>query len=104
MHRCTGAGVGSVHERRDPGLRTAQDEGVDIVRAFIGVHDLEVHHVAHHAELVDEPVAAHHVPRQAGDFEAAYALGWLERIVAPDDERLVRFRALIAERASPGEP
>jgi hypothetical protein len=41
---------------------------------------------------------------QAGDFEAAYALGWLERIVAPDDERLVRFRALIAERASPGEP
>jgi len=36
---------------------------------------------------------------QAPDFDAAYAIGWLERIVAPDDERLVRFRALVAERS-----
>jgi hypothetical protein len=35
---------------------------------------------------------------QGTDFDAAYAIGWLERIVAPDDERLVRFRALVAER------
>jgi len=39
---------------------------------------------------------------QAGDFDAAYATGWLERIVAPDDERLARFRALVAEHV--GEP
>ena len=36
---------------------------------------------------------------QAPDFDADYATGWLERIVDPDDERLVRFRARVAERA-----
>jgi len=35
---------------------------------------------------------------QAPDFDAAYAIGWLERIVAPDDERLLRFRELALER------
>ena len=35
---------------------------------------------------------------QASDFDAAYAAGWLERIVAADDARLARFRALVAER------
>jgi len=36
---------------------------------------------------------------RGSDFDAAYAKGWLERIVAPEDERLVRFRALLAERS-----
>lgn len=36
---------------------------------------------------------------QAPSFDAAYALSWLERIVDPDDERLLRFRALVAERS-----
>ena len=36
---------------------------------------------------------------QGGEFDVAYAIGWLERIVAPDDERLVRFRELVAERS-----
>jgi hypothetical protein len=40
---------------------------------------------------------------QAGEFETGYVLGWLERIVEPDDERLVRFRTLVAERAPKGE-
>lgn len=31
-------------------------------------------------------------------FETSYALGWLERIVAADDERIVRLRALLEER------
>lgn len=35
---------------------------------------------------------------QGPDFDAAYTIGWLERIVAPDDERLARFRALVEER------
>ena len=34
---------------------------------------------------------------QAPDLDSAYAFGWLERIVARDDERLIRFRALVAE-------
>jgi hypothetical protein len=36
---------------------------------------------------------------QAPDFDTAYAMGWLERIVAPDDERLLRFRSLVEARA-----
>ncbi len=31
------------------------------------------------------------------DFDAGYALAWLERIVDDDDDRLVRFQALLAE-------
>jgi hypothetical protein len=36
---------------------------------------------------------------QASDFDAAYTIGWLERIVTPDDERLARFRALVTQRS-----
>jgi hypothetical protein len=32
---------------------------------------------------------------QGERFERDYALGWLERIVAPDDGRLARFRSLL---------
>ena len=37
---------------------------------------------------------------RAPDFDVAYTLGWLERIVDGDDERLLRFGALLEERAS----
>lgn len=37
---------------------------------------------------------------QGPAFDAARAIGWLERIVVLDDERLLRFRALLAERAA----
>lgn len=33
---------------------------------------------------------------QGEAFDADYALGWLRRILAPDDERLLRFRELAA--------
>ena len=36
---------------------------------------------------------------QAPDFDSSYAIAWLERIVAAEDERLLRFRALVAERS-----
>jgi hypothetical protein len=32
---------------------------------------------------------------QGDRFERGYALGWLERILAPEDERLARFRSLL---------
>ena len=35
---------------------------------------------------------------QGERFERDYALGWLERILAPDDERLARFRSLLDYR------
>src|SRR5256714_2384331 len=42
---------------------------MDIVRALVGVHHLEVYHVAHHAELVRDAVAAQHVAREARDLQ-----------------------------------
>jgi hypothetical protein len=36
---------------------------------------------------------------QGDDFDIRYASGWLERILSPDDERLLRFLGLAAERA-----
>ena len=35
---------------------------------------------------------------QSPDFDTGYVTGWLERSVAPDDERLARFRALASQR------
>ena len=35
---------------------------------------------------------------QGERFDRDYALGWLERIVAPTDERLTRFRSLLGQR------
>jgi hypothetical protein len=32
---------------------------------------------------------------QGERFDAGYALGWLERILSPGDERLARFRSLL---------
>ena len=35
---------------------------------------------------------------QGTDLDASYVGGWLQRILEPDDERLTRFTALLAER------
>lgn len=40
---------------------------------------------------------------QAPGLDVAYATGWLERIVPPDDERLARFRQLVAEPGYSGD-
>jgi hypothetical protein len=37
---------------------------------------------------------------QGAGFDIAYATGWLDRIMPPDDERLRRFRALAAGRGA----
>jgi hypothetical protein len=37
---------------------------------------------------------------QAPDFDADYATGWLERILAPDDERMLRFREILGAHAA----
>src|SRR5690348_17437701 len=43
-------------ERGDPGLGAAEDEGVDVVRALIGVNGLEIHHMPDHRIFVDDAV------------------------------------------------
>ena len=52
------------HKRLDPGLRAAQDQRVDVVRALVGVHRFEIAHHAHHVEFVRDAVAAVHVARE----------------------------------------
>jgi hypothetical protein len=37
---------------------------------------------------------------QAPGFDACYVIRWLERIFAPADERLARFRSFVAERSA----
>ena len=39
-------------EGLNAGLGTAEDEGVNIVGAFIGIHRFKVDHVAHDMELI----------------------------------------------------
>src|ERR1700722_2161969 len=63
------AGVPRRLERRDAGLSAAEDEGVDVVRALVGVHGFQVHQVADDVIFVDDAVAAVHVARGARDVE-----------------------------------
>src|ERR1700683_3001793 len=56
-------------ERRDTGLGAAEDEGVDVVRALIGVHGFQIHQVGDAVVFVDDAVAAVHVARSARDVE-----------------------------------
>src|SRR5262245_10600424 len=65
---CARGGRGS-RKRRDPGLRPPEDQCVDVVRAFIGVDRLEIHHVADHMELVGNAVTAMHVAGGTRDVE-----------------------------------
>src|SRR6266480_6990083 len=53
----------------DAGLRAAEDQGVDVVRAFVGIDHLQVDDVADDAELVGDAVAAQHIAREARDLQ-----------------------------------
>src|SRR5690606_28215482 len=58
-----------LEERLQACLRATQDQSMDVVGAFIGVHDFQVDQVAGYAELVRNTVAAQHVAGQAGDVQ-----------------------------------
>jgi len=49
--------------------RTAKDQGMDVVGAFIGVHGLQVRHHAHDVVLVNDTVATKHVTSNSGNVE-----------------------------------
>src|SRR6266481_1166879 len=66
-------------ERRDAGLRPPEDEGMNVVRAFIGVDRLEIHHVADDVILVRDAIAAVHVPGDPGDVERLAAIVALQQ-------------------------
>ena len=54
-------------KRLQPRLRTAQDQGMYIMRAFVGVHGLQIDHVANDVVFVMDAIAAVHVARHAGN-------------------------------------
>jgi hypothetical protein len=43
-------------QHQDAGLRAAEDQGVDVVGALVGVHRLEVHHVADDVNSSEMPL------------------------------------------------
>src|SRR5690606_1449580 len=55
-------------ERLQAGLGAAEDEGVHVVRALIGVDRLQVLRMPHHRIFDLDAVAAVHVARGTGDF------------------------------------
>mmetsp|Transcript_42159 Transcript_42159/g.73303 ORF Transcript_42159/g.73303 Transcript_42159/m.73303 type:complete len:438 (+) Transcript_42159:41-1354(+) len=61
------------HKGRDAGDAAAQDERVHIVSALVGVHGLQVGHVADDVVLVRDTVATQHVSAGAGDVETLAA-------------------------------
>src|SRR5262249_7355090 len=86
----------SAGESGDPSLRAPQNQGVDVVGAFIGVDRLEVHYMADHVICVGDAVAAVYVARGAGDVER------LAAIVALQDRD--HLRVVAAHVFEPPEP
>ena len=62
-----------------PVIAAAEDQGVDVVRALIGVDRLQIGGVAHHLEFGRDAVAAVHVARDAGDVERLAAIVALDQ-------------------------
>ena len=82
------------HESLYARLGAPQDQRVDIARAFVGVHRLQVHHVADDMEFVGDAVAPVHVARHAGDVQGGGA-----GIALDQRDHLGRRSALIEQAA-----
>ncbi len=65
---------GAVMRTPAGGNGATQNQGMDVVRALVGVDRLEVQHVAHDVEFFRYAVAAVHVARGAGDVEGLAAV------------------------------
>src|SRR3546814_15083155 len=68
-----GSGEKYGSERGNAGLRATENQGVNIVRPFVGVDDFEVDQMAGDAELVGAAVAAQHVACGARDIPSLSA-------------------------------
>ena len=54
---------------RNAGLRAAQNERVNVMRAFVGVNHFEIDQMARHTELIADAVTPHHVTCHSGNIE-----------------------------------
>ncbi len=62
---------------------------MDVVRAFVCIHHLEIDEMARDAELVTDAVAAEHVARRARDVERLAAVVALQQARDLDGRRAV---------------
>src|ERR1700737_4868493 len=53
-------------ERVNPRNALADNQRMDVVRAFVGLYRLQIHHVAHDGIVVGHAVGAENVARKAG--------------------------------------
>jgi len=60
-------------------LGTAEDQRMDVVRALVGIHRLEVHAVADHMVFVGDAISAVHVAGDARDRQGLAAIVALEQ-------------------------
>ena len=67
-------GADLVCEGGDASDASAHYQGVDVVRALVGVDGLEVHHVPDDVVLIAHPVPPEHVPALPGDGERLAAV------------------------------
>ena len=77
-------------------MRAPENQRVNVVRAFVSVHRLEVGEVAHHLELDLDAVAAMHVARGPGDIERIAAIRALD-----ERDHLRRGPALVHQSPDP---
>ena len=61
--------IASAGEGLKAGDGAAKDQRMDVMRALIGVHRFQIHHVAHDVIFLGDAVAAMHVARFAGDVQ-----------------------------------
>src|SRR5712664_2461556 len=76
--------VNVLRKRLNAGDGAAENEGVDVVGALIGVHGLQILRMPHHVVFDLDAVAAMHVAGHARDVER------LAAIVALDDRNHLR--------------
>lgn len=55
-------------ERAQTGDISTKDEGVDLMRPFIGVERLEIQHVANNRMRIHDACSPEDLPRHPGDF------------------------------------
>src|SRR5690348_10863926 len=76
----------SCSESVETGERLAEDESVDLVRAFVGVNALEIQHVPDHGVLEKNPVTAQDPAAGSRDLERlSHVVSFAERYLSRGD-------------------
>src|SRR6185312_2172995 len=65
--------IASVGKRRNSGDGAPEDQGMDVVRAFVGIHDFQIDQMPCNAEFVRNTVSTQHVARHASDVQCLAA-------------------------------